>query len=398
MKRLIWGCLLPLVAMAIGAAGPAHAASELKIGVLVSLTGTSAADGTRLLNAHQLAAKQINDAGGIAGLGGAKINLVVADTQSKPEVARSETERLISREKVSVVLGAWASATTIPSVQVAERYRVPFVVTSAVTDAITEQSMQFVFRVSPKGSWAAKDVGAFIGDLRQHGVALDKVAIAYEDGPFGQTVSAGYRKELAAQSIKLVADESFRTGSADVSTQVAKIKASGADLVLIVAYIDDESVLVRSMAAQQYRPYILGYGGGHTHPTLLELGDLVEGAFGVVEWMPDLKNPAAKAFADAYKAAYGALPLSNSAQAFAATWVSALGADAAHSADPVAIRDALRQLKLKDGPATLLPNDALAFDESGQNHVSNVMSQVIDGKFVTVWPTNFAAQPFKPRK
>jgi len=373
----------------------AQAADPLKVGVLVPMTGATAGDGARLLKAHELAAKQINEAGGIAGLGGTKVELVVADTQSKPEVGRSEAERLISRAGASVLLGAWASAVTIPSMQVAERYRTPFIVTSAVTDSITEQKLQFVFRVSPKGSWAAKDVIDFIGFLRQKGQKIEKVALAYEDGPFGQTVSKGYKAGLPEKGIAIVAEETFRTGSPDLSTQAAKLKASGADLVLIVCYVDDESVLLRALAAQQYKPMVLGYGGGHVHPTLLKLGPLVEGAFGIVEWMEDVKKPASETFVKTFKAAYGEAPLSNSAQAYAATWAVALAADAARSREPLAIRDALRKLKLPSGPASLLPNDALAFDENGQNIVGNVMSQVIDGNFVTVWPEAVASKQIK---
>lgn len=376
-------------------AATAQAADPLKIGVLVPKTGATASDGARLLKAHELAAKEINEAGGIKGLGGAKVELVVADTQSKPEVGRSEAERLISRGGATVLLGAWTSAVTIPSMQVAERYRTPFIVTSAVTDSITEQKLQFVFRVSPKGSWAAKDVVEFIGFLRKKGTKIDKVALAYEDGPFGQTVSKGYKAGLPGQGVAIVTEETFRTGSADLSTQAAKLKASGADLVLMVCYVDDESVLLRAMAAQQYKPLVIGYGGGHVHPTLLTLGPLVEGTFGIVEWMEDVRKPASESFVKAYKAAYGEAPLSNAAQAYAATWVAALAADAAGSRDPLKLRDALRKIKLSSGPASLLPNDALAFDDNGQNIVGNVMSQVIDGQFVTVWPEAVASKPVK---
>lgn len=376
-------------------AAQAQAPAEVKIGVLVPMTGGSAADGDRLLKAHELAAREINEAGGIKALGGAKVRLVVADTQSKPEVGRSEAERLVSREKVSAVLGAWASAVTIPTMQVAERYRVPYVVTSAVTDSITEQNLQFVFRISPKGSWAAQDVAKFLVDLKGRGVPVASVGLVYEDGPYGQSVSKGYRENFAAQNIRIVADESFRTGSADLSTQVAKLKASGADVVCVVAYVDDETVLVRAMASQQFKPVLLGYGGGHTHPTLLQLGPLVEGTFGIVEWMPDLNKPAARQFAAAYQAAYGALPLSNSAQAYAATWAVGLALEAGASAEPMKVRDALRTLKRKDGPASLLPNDELAFDAQGQNKVGNVVSQVQGGRFVTVWPEAVASQPIR---
>lgn len=376
---------------AMGLSWSASAADTVKIGVLVPMTGATAADGDRLLRAHKLAAKQINEQGGIKSLNGAKVELVVADTQSKPEVSRSEAERLISRSKVSALLGAWSSAVTIPALQVAERYRTPFIVTSAVTDNITEKNLKFVFRVSPKGSWAADNVMDFMTYLDGRGVSIKKVAIAFEDGPFGQGVAKGYKTRLADRGIDVVAEESFRTGSADLSTQAAKLKASGADIVLVVCYVDDETVLLRALAAQQYRPLILGFGG-HVHPTLLQLGGLVENTFGIVEWMQDVKKPAAEEFVKAYQAEYGDIPLSHSAQAYASTWAAAIAIDNAGSTDTVKVRDALSALNLPDGPASLLPEDALAFDEHGQNHVRYVIAQVIDNKFVTVWPEAVASK------
>ncbi|WP_269497929.1 ABC transporter substrate-binding protein [Castellaniella sp. S9] len=377
---------------AMGFSWSTQAADTVKIGVLVPLTGATAADGDRLLRAHKLAAKQINEQGGIKSLNGAQVELVVADTQSKPEVSRSEADRLISRSGVSVLMGAWASAATIPALQVAERYQTPFIVTSAVTDSITEKGLKYVFRVSPKGSWAADSVMDFMKYMGDKGASIKKVAIAFEDGPFGQGVAKGYKTRLQARGIDVVAEESFRTGSADLSTQAAKLKASGADLVLIVCYVDDETVLLRAMAAQEYRPFILGFGG-HVHPTLLQLGDLVENTFGVVEWMQDVKKPAAEAFVKAYQAEYdGEIPLSHSAQAYASTWTAALALEKAGSADPVKVRDALAGLNLPDGPASLLPEEALAFDEHGQNHVRYVIAQVIGNQFVTVWPESVASK------
>lgn len=389
MRKILQAGLCVLSAMTLS--WPAHAVETVKLGVLVPLTGATAADGDRLLRAHKLAAKQINEQGGIRSLGGAKVELVVADTQSKPEVSRSEADRLVSRGGVSVLMGAWSSAVTIPALQVAERNQTPFIVTSAVTDSITEKGLKYVFRVSPKGSWAADSVMDFMKYLGDKGASIKKVAIAFEDGPFGQGVAKGYTTRLKARGIDVVAQESFRTGSADLSTQAAKLKASGADLVLIVCYVDDETVLLRAMAAQEYHPYVLGFGG-HVHPTLLQLGSLVENTFGVVEWMQDVKKPAAEAFVKAYQAEYGDIPLSHSAQAFASTWAAALAIEKAGSADPSKVRDALAALNLSDGPASLLPEDALAFDEHGQNHVRYVIAQVIGNQFVTVWPESVASK------
>ncbi|MFX8938107.1 ABC transporter substrate-binding protein, partial [Acinetobacter baumannii] len=76
-----------------------------------------------------------------------------------------------------------------------------------------------------------------------------KVGLAFEDGPYGQSVSKNYKETLLAKGVFVVAEESFKTGTPDLSTQAAKLKASGAEAVLIVSYVDDEVVLLRAMAA-----------------------------------------------------------------------------------------------------------------------------------------------------
>ncbi|RYY69459.1 MAG: ABC transporter substrate-binding protein, partial [Comamonadaceae bacterium] len=219
----------------------AHANTPLKIGVLVPLTGAHASDGARILKAHKLAAKQINDGGGIKELGGAKVELVIADIQSKPEVSRSEAERLISSLGVSALVGAWASATTIPAAQVADRNRTPFIVTAAVNDALTEQGMQFVFRIAPKAKWYGDYVADFVDYLRTQGKPVSKIALCTEDGPAGQSVHTNYASVLPKRGMQIVADETFRTGSPDFSTIVSKMKASGAEALMTVAYADDSA-------------------------------------------------------------------------------------------------------------------------------------------------------------
>ena len=370
----------------------AFAADALRIGVLVPLTGTLASDGNRLLRAHQLAAKQINAQGGIKELGGAQVELVVSDIQSKPEVARSEAQRLISNENVSALVGAWASATTIPSCQVAERNSTPYVVTSAITDGITEQGMQYVFRVAPKGKWFSEYTADFIDYLRSLGLKISRFALATEDGPFGQTMRTNYPPAMSKRGLELVADETFKTGSPDLGTAVSKLKASNADVVLTACYSDDSAVLLRTMTAQRFRPIYIGYGGGHVTQTVLSTGKPAEGSYGIVEWNTDLNKAPSLEFVKQFAAEYpGESLLSNQPQAYTAIYALALAAAAAKSRDRTAIRDALRTLKVTSGPATILPLNELAFDAQGQAKAGGVMVQVQDNKFVTVWPKNYAS-------
>lgn len=375
-----------------------YAAGEpLKIGVLVPTTGVHASDGTRMLKAHQLAAKMINESGGLKNLGGAKIELVVTDIQSKPEVSRAEAERLISRERVSALTGAWASATTIPAAQIADRNRTPFMVTSAVNDALTEQGMKYVFRTAVKAKWFGGYVADFLDYQKTKGVAASKIALATEDGPAGQAARSNYVSVMPARGFSVASDETFRTGTPDFSTIATKLRTSGADTILAVAYAEDSTVLLRALSAQNFRPLYIGFGGAHVNQTVLAAGKPTERTFGVVEWSPDLNKPASKAFVKAFGETYpGETPLSNQAQAFVATYALALAADAAKSTDRNAIRDALASLKISDGPAAVLPAPVLSFDEQGQSPATCVIVQAIDGKFVTVWPEAVAVRPPAP--
>ena len=388
----------PVMAQQNDGAKPIVMEEVVKIGVLVPRTGAHAGEGGWLLKGHKQAEADINAAGGLKGFGGAKVQLVVGDTQSKPEASRSEAERLIEREKVSILIGGFGSGATIPAAQVANRNKVPFIVLNAVTDNITEQGMKYVFRLNPKSKWYADDVSGFLKYLKGKGHEVGRVAIAYEDGPFGQATAKSYRAMLADNGFNLVAEESFRTGTPDLSIQVAKLKASNADVVLTICYVSESIVLVRALAAQQFRPIIIGFGGGHLAPALLKVGEPAEGSFAVSEWMPDLKKPAALAFATAFAKMHGESPQNNSAQVYAGTWMAALAVEAAKSTDREAVRNALTKLKVNSGPASLLPDDVLEFDLDGQNKIGNVIAQMIDGRFVTVWPETFAAQPFKAPK
>lgn len=121
---------------------------KVRIGIIEPFTGSQAVQGETVKRAYEFVAKEINDAGGIKSLGGAKIELVFADHQGKNEVGMSETERLITQEKVSAVMGACSSGVVMAATQVTERMQVPFVVDVPAGDKITERGFKYVFRTS----------------------------------------------------------------------------------------------------------------------------------------------------------------------------------------------------------------------------------------------------------
>ncbi|MEN8758238.1 MAG: ABC transporter substrate-binding protein, partial [Desulfobacterales bacterium] len=139
-------CLVVAVAvLLLGTGNGLQAAEEVvRIGNIIPLSGPSASVGEQGRNAREMAVEEINAAGGIKSLGGAKLEMLYADSESKPEKGVSEAERMINTEKVHILTGCWNSAVTYPTTAVAERYGIPFVVPVSVADKITEQGFKTV--------------------------------------------------------------------------------------------------------------------------------------------------------------------------------------------------------------------------------------------------------------
>ena len=193
--------------------------------------------------------------------------------------------------------------------------------------------------------------------MKTRGTAVNKVAIIYEEGPYGQSVADNYKALFAAKNYSRCGlIESFRTGVSDLSTQVTKMRAAGADVVVMAAYVNDSIVLFRAMASQNFKPLVIGYGQGHVQPALLQSGKSVEGSFGIVEWMPDINKESVKKFVAAFQAKYKVMPPTSSAQAYVSTWAIAEAIEQAKSSKPQAVRDALATLKATTGPTSLLPS------------------------------------------
>ena len=178
---------VPVVAFSLLVGGSAAAFAEnVKIGSIIPLSGPSASVGLQAKQARELAMEEINAAGGVKSLGGAKFQMVYADSESKPEKGVPEAERLINTEKVHILSGCWNSAVTYPITAVAERYGIPFVVPVSVADKITEQGFKTVFRIAAKDSWWTRDQFAFLKDMEtEFNSPIKKVAFVYENGDWG---------------------------------------------------------------------------------------------------------------------------------------------------------------------------------------------------------------------
>ncbi|MDZ7579745.1 MAG: ABC transporter substrate-binding protein [Deltaproteobacteria bacterium] len=162
-------CLTLTVAVLVFSTGASLQAAEevVRVGNIIPLSGPSASVGQQGQNAREMAVEEINAAGGIQSLGGAKLEMFYADSESKPEKGVAEAERMINTEKVQRPDRLLEfSAVTYPTTAVAERYGIPFVVPVSVADKITEQGFKTVFRIAAKDTWWTRDQFAFLKDMQ----------------------------------------------------------------------------------------------------------------------------------------------------------------------------------------------------------------------------------------
>lgn len=394
ITTILAGCMGMALSAALFAAPALAADKTIKIGNVEPLSGPSASVGVQGKQAREMAIEEINAAGGIKSLGGAKLELIYADSKSDPTVGVTETERLINTEKVNLMTGCWNSAVTYPATQVAERYGIPFVVPVAVRDTITERGFKNVFRIAAKDSWWVRDQFRFLKDMQEEtGVKLQKIAFVFENGDWGTGFAEKWRELAKKDGYEVVLDEPYPSTATDLTPVVTKLKAAKPDIVMLVSNAADAILLTNTMAEMQVKPkVVLASGGGHADPKFLENTDTnALGIFDEVEWNTDVNKPAAKPANEKFKKKYGYDMTGESVDAYVAMYVVADALERAASTDPAKIRDALAATNLTTGPGMIVSYDGVQFDETGQNkNAGIVIVQVanVDGKpeRVTVWP------------
>ena len=386
---------IPVVAfsLALGSFGLAQA-NTVKIGNIEPMSGPSATLGQQGKAAREMAVEEINAAGGIKSLGGMKLELIYADSESKPEKGVAEAERLINTEKVHVLTGCWNSAVTYPTTAVAERYGIPFIVPVSVADKITEQGFKNVFRIAAKDSWWTRDQFAFLKDMQnEFGTKVEKLAFVYENGDWGKGFATQWKKLAEEGGYKVVLDEPYPSTATDLSPVVQKIRRANPDVLMLVSNAADAILLTNTLAEYKVKlKAIVASGGGHADPSFLKAaGKNAEHLFDIGEWETDVNKPGAKEANTKFKAKNGYNLTGEAVDAYLAMYVLKDALERAGSLEPAKIREALAATNLTDGPGMIVGYDAVKFDATGQNEkASLVIVQVADLgqglERVTIWP------------
>src|SRR3954453_14069922 len=258
------------------------AADPVNIGALYPVTGSLAQIGQGCVAAAKLAVEMVNARGGIKSLGGAKLNLIISDVQSDTTVTRTETDRLITGNKLSAIHGCYASALTLIASEVAERAKVPLI-TGSSSDQLNK-GRTYTFTPFARASQFAK------AQLQMAKLVSEqaKVAVIFENTAFGTATSNGLKEQAPGEGVEIVLFEPYSAGFADAGPLLNKVKASGADMLFSVSYLNDLILIVRTVKQIGLKIGINGGSGGFVVPDFYRnVGQLAEGLQGVAHWNHD---------------------------------------------------------------------------------------------------------------
>jgi branched-chain amino acid transport system substrate-binding protein len=415
---------LALFAVAAGFLGGQTMAQDkqIKIGVIYDFTGPFAAGGSAAAAAGtQEAIDIVNERGGVDGY---KIIPMVADAQSKVEVAIAEGERLLNQEHVDLIMGFYSSAYCVPLSQKVDAEKKFMWINLCIASAVLkDKNLTHVFRAhvhSDQYGWASC---SFLDEYSQKKMGIApkdlKVAIIHEDGPYGTGVAASNKEYCGKDGMQVVLDEGYSATTSDLSSLVTKLRRARPDVILHTGYNPDITLFLRQAKEQGLKfKALIGHGAGYSQIDKLRatFGDDIDDLYDVDSVAAQLLDPKTlkpglgdltKEMVERYKAKTGAAEVPpHVSMGFNQTWI--LLTDVLPRAiqkyggiDSEALRKAALDTDIPDG-GTIQGYGVKFFPPgtpmAGQNErASPVVMQYIDGQTKIAWPTGIqTADPVLP--
>jgi branched-chain amino acid transport system substrate-binding protein len=377
----------------VGGAQP----KTIKVGVLHPVTGALAYSGQQCRFGAEMAIEDINKAGGIKSLGGAKIEALLGDAQSQPQAGAAEVEKM-NEAGVSAIVGAFASAICLATTQAAAKYNLPHVVDVGVADQIVERGLKNTFRFGPGYRKCAEIAVANLHVLNTSaGRPAKTVIIVHEESLFGTGTANLLARELPGYGYEVKEIIKHANPTRDFNNIVLRMKAVNPDIVIPANYYNEYALLVRTMQQQKVTPkaiYSVLGGAASSYKFLKEFPDAANGIIDCNHWF----NPKDKRSAELKKRTE-AKGLFFSYEVFMAYTATRLLGDAierAKSTDRAAIIQALENSTFADH---IMPYGATKFVNGQNMGAQPLMTQVLKNDIKVIIPRDYReADPLFPLK
>ena len=389
MKRKVkvFSILVVFIVFGLMIGGPVSAEEGIKVGIVLPTTGSLAKFGEIERDAFLMAAEVINAAGGI---NGKKLDLLIEDTTGRPEVGRSVVEKLITKDKVVMIGGGYSSSVTYATAGVCQQNRIPFLVNTGSADKITTSGWDYIFRLNPPVSKYAGAIESLLAEV----VKPKTVAILYENSLFGTKGAKSFNGLCEKMGYKVLLEEGYEHGGIDFKPVLIQIKEANPDIVYMISYIMDASLLMKQAKELKLTPRMfIGGAAGFTLPEFKEnAGVASEYVISATLWHQVLPFPGAMEFYNKFKARFNKSVDYHGAEAYAACYVIAdvLKRTKSLKADDIKAALAATDMKTVFGPVKFTTWGKM----KNQNKVATYVVQWLDGKLELVWPAELATKKF----
>ncbi|MEX2632234.1 MAG: ABC transporter substrate-binding protein [Tistlia sp.] len=401
-RALLAGAALAL-GLALPSAGPAEAQETVKVGLLAPMSGLYARPGNVMRMGAELAVEDINAAGGIEALGGAKLELVVLDAGDTTEKAKNAAQRMVSEHPDLVAAtGSYLSSFTLAVTEVTERANLPML-TLSYSDLLTERGFRYIFQTSASsGSQAAQSMPTLIRLAEEAGAKRPKTVAIITDNTAASISSVERMKKdlLEEAGLELVVDEVFTPPLADATPLVQRLRAARPDMLFFLpTVISDAKLLLEKMSEfglGEGKIPTISFGIAIAEPDLLNTvsPELMQGVISVVaNWGSKGHEEMIARLEERYGEPW---MTQNAISTYGDMWILKAALEKAGKADREAVAEAIRTLD--EGPSPYYPGGELKFEENGRRVDAGLtIIQWQDGKPITVYPPELAmAEPIWP--
>jgi branched-chain amino acid transport system substrate-binding protein len=357
-------------------APPPAGSDTLLLGVATSLTGGQATFGVSTRNGIELALKEANDAGGVKGK---KLAVRVYDNQGKPEEAAQAVTRLITQDKVLMILGDVASSNSLAMAEKAQAAGVPMISPSSTNPSVTEKG-DFIFRVC----FIDPFQGFVMAKFARENLKVSKVAVLQDNkSAYSIGLTDVFTRKFTEMGGKITGTESYSQGDTDYRAQLTAIKKTQPEAIYVPGYYSEVGVIARQARELGLKVPLMG-GDGWDSEKLYELGgSAIQGSYFSNHYSPDNPDERIQKFVSDYKAAYGGVPDALAALAYDAAKVAVDALKKAPDTSGKALRDAVAQTKDFPGIAGVI-----TLDQNRNAVKPAVVLKVGDGKSEYVTTVN----------
>jgi branched-chain amino acid transport system substrate-binding protein len=369
-----------MIALAFALLSGTVGAETIKIGVNEPMTGAFAASGTYVVNGAKIAADEINAKGGILG---EQIELVIEDNKSNPTEAAAVAEKLITRDKVPVMMGAWGSSLTLAVMPKLMEYETPMVVETSSSGKITTSGNPFIFRISPP---SAIEAVAFKGIVDK--LDLKKADFLVINNDWGRGTAEDFGKMFKEKGIVVGLVETMDQGAQDMSAQLSKIKGSDSETLIVTTAVDQLTLIFKQATALGLKKRIITTGGSQNPDQIIaQAGAAANGTMHLttfLPWFPE-KTPNPKAteyfISEWRKRGFDFAGCTESFRGYDGIRTAAAAIEKAGRAEPAAIKAAMWSIDVKGLNGDIVfKKSGPEGKESGQSQPNVYLIEINDGK------------------